>query len=128
MSERTIADYMREANETAFEKGWWDGPERNFGEQVALMHTELSEAFEEYRKYGLQDESLLYTDIRRVENVPLFANIDGNKPEGIAAEFADVLIRIFDTCQRYGIPLVEALEAKMDYNKSRPYRHGGKLA
>ena len=48
------------------------------------------------------------------------ANADFN------AEFADVLIRIFDTCGKYDIPLAKAMAAKMAYNETRAYRHGGK--
>ena len=36
----------------AKEKGWWD-EERNDGEMIALMHSELSEALEALRKDGL---------------------------------------------------------------------------
>lgn len=125
---RTILEYIHEAHETAVEKGWWDGVDRNFGEQVALMHTELSEAFEEYRKFGMHPAAMLYTDVELIGGTQLFTNEPGEKPEGIAAEFADVLIRIFDTCGRYGIPLTAALDAKLAFNKTRPHRHGGKFA
>lgn len=123
----TITGLIQKCHETAKAKGWWDKkehePVRSFGEQVALMHSELSEALEEYRKHGLDPKLWL-----REEGA---ANLGGGgewvyKPEGIASEFADVLIRIFDTCGHYGIPLEEALEAKMAYNETRPYRHGGK--
>lgn len=111
-----IADLMRESHRTAIEHGWWEGEDvkpRNIGEQIALMHSELSEALEEYRN----------------NTVPIYlAGPDEKKPEGIAVEFADVLIRIFDTCERYGWDLQEALRLKMLYNESRPYRHGGKIA
>jgi hypothetical protein len=33
----------------AIEKGWWEG-ERNEGELIALMHSELSEGLEAIRK------------------------------------------------------------------------------
>lgn len=103
----TIQEYITQSHATAVEKGWWEKP-REFGTQIALMHSELSEALEEFRS----EEPFLYL-------------VDG-KPEGIAAEFADVLIRIFDTCGKYGIQLEEALRLKMAYNKTRPHRHGGK--
>lgn len=105
---------MTEAHQTAADHGWWEPPERTFGDQVALMHSELSESLEEFRRHSFE------------KNIYFVPTPSGDKPEGIAAEFADVLIRIFDTCKRYDIPLAKALLAKMDYNKSRPYRHGGK--
>lgn len=133
----TIAELIQEAHETAKSKGWWDkrdgAPDRNMAEQIALMHSELSEALEEWRNHGLRDEAMLYTDIERVAefgeaSVDMFRYEPGRKPEGIAAEFADVLVRIADTCGRYGIPLEKALADKMAYNRTRPHRHGGKLA
>lgn len=124
---RDLSDMIRDAHDTARAKGWWD-KERNLGEQIALMHSELSEALEEWRVHGYTPELML----RKGQGVRCDTDIseDGwcHKPEGIAAEFADVLIRIFDTCAKYEIPLVEALNAKLAYNKTRPYRHGGKLA
>ena len=109
MSEKidVIHNLIEEAHQTAVMKGWW--PEnRSVGEVVALMHSELSEALEEYRENGLIDS---YAD---------------SKPEGVTSELADVLIRIFDFCGKYQLPLGKILLEKMEYNKKRPYRHGGK--
>lgn len=110
-----IDDIIREAHENAIEKGWWgeDGrADKPFGEIVALMHSELSEALEEYRAgRGLHE----------------FYSSDGGKPEGIPVELADVVIRIADFCGRHGIDLTSAIERKMAYNRTRPYRHGGKV-
>lgn len=105
-----IATLISQAHMTAVEKGWWESP-RSIGEQIALMHSELSEALEEIRN-GRDPAEVYYSD--------------GGKPEGFAAELADVLIRIFDTCGRYNVPLGSVLDQKMAYNKSRPYRHGNK--
>jgi NTP pyrophosphatase (non-canonical NTP hydrolase) len=113
----------------AVSKGWWESGERNMGEMIALMHSELSEALESYRN----SEPLLW--YRHDDNccldmsatMPQVGDSIG-KPEGLASEFADVLIRIFDTCERLEIPLTQALLDKHAYNGTRSYRHGGKKA
>lgn len=109
----TITELMSRAHRTACDKGWWDAEDRSIGEQIALMHSELSEALEEVRN------GHPITEIYH-------AGSDGLKPEGFAVELADVLIRIADTCEKYGVPLQEAIDEKLAYNASRPYRHGGK--
>jgi len=110
----TLTELAEKIHATAREKGWWEG-ERNFGECIALCHSELSEAFEEYRKFGMDSNMMIY--IGR----------DG-KPEGIAVELADLLIRVLDMCEGFKIPLDHAIFVKLAYNATRPYRHGGKLA
>lgn len=105
-------DYLiRESYKTAVDKGWWD-KERSAGDIFANIHAEVSEAWECYR-IGDTWDSIYFNE---------------DKPEGIAAELADVLIRIFDLCAAKNIPLEEAIRLKMAYNITRPYRHGNKLA
>jgi NTP pyrophosphatase (non-canonical NTP hydrolase) len=110
----TITELMSRAHRTACDKGWWDAEDRSIGEQIALMHSELSEALEEVRN-GKPLTQIYHSD-----------SPSGPKPEGFAAELADVLIRVADTCEKYGVPLAEAVEEKLVYNATRPYRHGGK--
>jgi NTP pyrophosphatase (non-canonical NTP hydrolase) len=105
----SINDLVKQAHQMAVDKGWYEEP-RTFGELIALMHSELSEALEEYRA-GKLFNAIHY---------------EGEKPCGIPIEFADVLLRIFDACGYLGIDLEKALQIKMTYNATRPHKHGGK--
>lgn len=107
-----INDYVKEAYETAKEKGWYDNGGHTVGEAIALMHAELSEALESYRD-GYTPATLYFVG-------------DDQKPMGPASEIADVFIRMCDFCGHHGVDLQSAVEIKMAYNKTRPYRHGNK--
>lgn len=48
------------------------------------------------------------------------------KPEGIATEMVDCLIRILDWCGKEGVDVEAVLAQKHEYNRTRQYRHGGK--
>ena len=100
---KAVAD---EVNQIAIEKGWWKG-ERNEGELIALMHSELSEALEALRHGNPPDDK-----------IPEFS--------GVEAEFADVIIRIMDMASAKGLRVGEAIVAKVAFNQDRPYKHGGK--
>jgi NTP pyrophosphatase (non-canonical NTP hydrolase) len=105
-----IRDIQKEIHKNAKNHGWWD-ENRTFGEIIALCHSELSEALEEYRNHHKATE-IYYR---------------GQKPEGIPIELADVIIRILDYCGKEGIDMREAIKIKHEYNKTRPYKHGGKV-
>lgn len=128
-----INELVKEAHENAVKHGWWE-EDRNFGEQIALMHSELSEALEEFRNgHEVTETYYSYSHCaysfkpETCKGVGVNCNTCGyGKPEGIPIELADCIIRIFDTCGRYGIGLENALKIKMEYNKNRPYKHGEK--
>lgn len=102
-----INHLCRQAYEIAKNKGWYDEGHPNDAERIALMHSELSEALEAMRKPDLKDKHL---------------------PElnPVVVELADVCIRIFDYCGANGFDLEEAIFAKMQVNRNRPHKHGGK--
>lgn len=107
-----LREIVKEAHATAVEKGWWDS-ERNVFEQIALVHSELSEALEEAR---------VCSDLTLIDEE------EEGKPVGFSIELADAIIRIADMCGALGIDLERAVFKKLAYNKTRPYRHGDKLA
>lgn len=93
-------------HDNAIKHGWWE-EDRNNGEMIALMHSELSECLE-----GL-----------RAGNPP-----SDKIPEFTCAEeeLADCIVRIMDTAKKRGWNIAAAIEAKHAYNINRPYKHGGK--
>lgn len=116
--------------------GWrgTEAPPRTFGDDIALLHSEVSEMLEAYRDHGIaicwetprghkfedEHQSQPRKPIRETEER------EPMKPIGVGSECADVFIRLMDTCHEYGIDLGAELEAKMKYNQQRSFRHGGK--
>lgn len=85
--------------------GWYSNPEtgeridRNVGEMIALIHSEISEALEAYRK-NLPDDKLPHH-------------------QGLTVELADAIIRILDLAGYLKLPIGEALLEKLIFNLHR---------
>lgn len=103
----SLKDFQREVYQTGVDHGWYEDPTED-GTRIALMHSELSEALEDLR----------------MSEPPQSKKIDGFLE--VEEEFADTMIRILDFAQHRHLRVAEAMVAKAAYNKTRPYKHGGK--
>ncbi len=83
-------------------QGFWES--HNFGEKVALVHSELSEALEAHRKSLASDHLPQYS--------------------GVEEELADAVIRILDLVGAHNINLGAVLVDKFLFNLNRPHKHG----
>ena len=113
----TILDMADEAYWNSDRKGFHKKDEQIMGThpeyvvatKLMLAVSELAESLEEVRN-----------------GKPLLYYGENSKPEGVAAELADVVVRCGDLAGILGIDLESAVVEKMRYNEGRPEMHGGK--
>lgn len=160
MSDETLRALAAEAHEVAVSKGWWEG-DRNVGEIIANIHSEVTEAWKEWVSGREPDEThfaVLNTnpdvipedaaeawqrfkdtlDLRTVvpDQVPQWDQQDLQtlvrngmlEPHGVPTELADILIRVLDLFAAWGLDPDTSVRDKMEFNKHRQYKHGGKRA
>ena len=179
-----LAALQKEAHAIAKGHGWWDEP-RSFGDLIALVHSELSEALEAYRVCGIVDCPHEHTEgagaaseladvVIRVADMAewlkidlaksleededlgdekqaylqerLSGNLDSfgewiaaihedvgdagyhqrNRGDNLGSHLVSVIWMVQEMADHYGIDLDAAIEAKMECNRGRSYRHGGK--
>ena len=98
------------------EKGFWDN-ERNVGEMLMLVTSELGEAMEAHRK-------------GRFANLEAYEEFSENFEDAIKDTFedeiADSVIRLLDMCGGLGIDIDTHVRLKLEYNKTRERLHGKK--
>ena len=123
---KSIGELSSEIHKQAVAHGWWE-EERGFPEIVALCHSELSEALEEYRSARPAEYVVVESVDAKPKIVTDTMEFGDRKPEGVAVEMIDCIIRILDWCGRRNIDVDDVVERKMAYNATRPYKHGNKV-
>ena len=115
-----INKFIQEVHENSVRHGWWES-ERPISETISLIHSEWSEALEEARA-GRPMEYVVVNEVRGGMNNYMEQVIykkgdgpaydreieHGAKPEGIAVELMDGVIRILDLFGKYNITCTRA--------------------
>src|SRR3989344_9312179 len=97
----TLEQLTKLVMQQAEEKGFGTKPEEiNVAEKIALIQSEVSEAYEAYRKKNMHGK------------------------DGFAEEMGDAIQRILHLCGVLGIDVEEAILEKLDYNKARTWDWG----
>jgi NTP pyrophosphatase (non-canonical NTP hydrolase) len=110
-SDYTLNDLATIFHANAQQHGFHDGENNNMPSWVANLHGEVSELWEAYRTGGLEE--------RCDKPIPLTCQEE---------ELADIIIRALECAAQLRIDIDHAVKLKHEYNLSRPYRHGGKVA
>ena len=127
-----IGDLVQLAGAASEEKGFHNPtvrdthPEYYYGQKLALIHSEVSEALEELRA-GYDVDYAWYSggdDEKLNRQSPYTGDGKLRKPEGVPSELADIVIRVADMAYEAGIDLGDAIEEKIAYNRSRAAMHG----
>lgn len=120
----TVNEFAQDVHKNAVAHGWYDAP-ITFPEVAVMIHAEISEAVEEWRSgnpviYGtcaLSPENCKFSKICDNVGHPSGADTEGNcKPEGVAVELCDAVMRIMDFLAFMGVDIEAVL------NRESPIR------
>lgn len=122
-----IKQISEEIHAVNVKNGFWEDKEtKNMGETLMLVVTELAEALEAHRKGHYAD---MYK-YRKLNFTPLSItfkeNFETHIKNSFEDELADVIIRMLDLCEGFGIDIETHIRLKLEYNKTREYKHGKK--
>lgn len=121
----TLRELVQQAYAMAKDKGFHEKPV-NIDQKLMLVVSELAEAQEELRDGRTPTE--VYTKqvsgMRRVLDPTNVQESPLPKPEGFGVELADAVIRIADLCGVLNIDLEACIATKLQYNATRPEKHG----
>lgn len=124
----SLNQLSKQVHQNNVEKGFWEG-QKNVGELLMLVVSELGEAIEAHRKgkiasfnmlKHMQKEGYTWED----SNVSFKSAFEEEIKDTFEDEIADAIIRLLDLSAGLGIDIGWHIDQKLNYNKSRPHKHG----
>lgn len=128
-----LKEIQKTVHELAKQKGWHDIADVSLTERIMLVVTELAEAVECIRNnepamWQKGTSKVLGSETELIKLMPNSPDWKTEvKPEGVQTELADAIIRLLDIFESQGWDTEEAIRIKHQFNKTRPYRHNGKI-
>lgn len=119
-----INELAKEIHKNAVDKGFYEG-EKNIGEMLCLIHSEVSEALEADRE-GNHVPSVFCDSINNLEDFMFKQYFESEVKNTFEDELADIVIRVLDLAGFKQIDLESHIKAKMRYNSMREHKHGKK--
>lgn len=118
-----INELAEKAHANSKSKGFFDN-ERNIGEMLCLIHSEVSEALEADRKgeYARVKEF----ELSEVQDRPFELCFPDYIKDTFEDELADIMIRVMDLAAYKNIDLEKHIKLKMRFNALREHKHGKK--
>lgn len=114
---KSLNELMNIEYEHAKKVGWsLDNTPERIGICLLLAISEISEATESLRK----GEPDFFEGSPTTDGGP-------GKPEGFGIEIADAILLLLFICKVRGIDIENLILRKLEFNKTRPFRHGGKV-
>lgn len=113
---KNIPEWQKAVYQLSVEKGFHASPNpiESIWKHLGNIHGEVSEAWEVARMPDFDPKKVWKTE--------------SGKLEGFPSELADIVIRVLNTAELFGIDMQEIMWQKHQYNTTRPFRHGGKRA
>lgn len=113
-----IGELQKKSYEVAEAHGFWDIPDIGsrylIPTKLMLIVSEAAEALDNVRDGTALKGNYLWTKDGTPEG----------KPEGLASELTDIIIRTCDLAEYLGIDLESVIAQKQAYNETRPFKHG----
>lgn len=118
----TLSKEIHAAN---VKKGFYE-EEKNIGEMLALIHSEVSEMLEAHRKDNWSSVISSYSYLFEKGDDAFNSLFESLIKDTFEDELADTVIRCLDLAGYLDIDIEAHVKAKLRYNSLRPYKHGKK--